>query len=275
MSNSIGTRKAVQSVLKLKRKRFREKEGRFVIEGVNFVEEALESGIKLDFLVCTERGLQREKCRALLEYQREAGIPIYLVDEGVFAKLAETETPQGVLAVVKKPVWAEDKALEREKGIWVVLDAIQDPGNLGTIVRTAEAVGAEAVFLGEGSVDLYNPKALRATMGSVFRVPTFSRVNLQALLDRMKKSGVFVVAADPHAQQVYYDADLRHLRVAVVVGNEGRGISSHLRELSDIRVKIPLEGKVESLNAAVASALILFEIKRQRQTIVAAGNRVI
>lgn len=266
MSNLIGAKRAVQSVLKLKKKKkFREKEQRFIIEGINFVEEALKSGIELDFLVCTEEGLQREKSKTLLRYQREAGIPIYIVDEGVFAKIAETETPQGVLAVGKKPVWDEDKVLEREKGIWVVLDAIQDPGNLGTIIRTAEAVGAEAVFLGKGTVDLYNPKALRATMGSVFRVPTFSRVNLQALLDRMKEDGVFVVASDPHAEQIYYDANLRHLRVAVVIGNEGRGIDRRLLELSDIRVKIPLEGKVESLNAAVASALILFEIKRQQQ----------
>ncbi|MGB9791574.1 MAG: 23S rRNA (guanosine(2251)-2'-O)-methyltransferase RlmB [Thermacetogeniaceae bacterium] len=255
----------MQAVLRLKKKRFREREQRFIVEGVNFVEEALKSGVELDFLVCTEKGLQREKSKSLLEYQAKAGIPIYIVDEDVFAKIAETETPQGVLAVGRKPVWEEDKILERDKGIWVALDAIQDPGNLGTIIRTAEAVGAEAVFLGEGTADLYNPKALRATMGSVFRVPTFSRVNLGELLGRMKKSGIFVVAADPHAEQIYYEADLRHLRVAVVIGNEGRGIDRHLLELSDIRVKIPLEGKVESLNAAVASALILFEIRRQQQ----------
>lgn len=262
---AMGVKRAVQLARSLKKRRVREAERRFVIEGINFVEEALKSGIELDFLICTEKGLQRDKGSYLLEQGVKADIPLYIVDERVFERLAETETPQGILAVGRMPYWIEEGVLKKDRGIWLALDAIQDPGNLGTIIRTAEAVGAEAVFLGEGTVDLYNSKVLRATMGSVFRVPSFSRMNLKELVSRMRESGIFVVSADPHTGQVYYQANLRYPRLAVVIGNEGRGISPELLTLSDIRVKIPLEGKVESLNAAVAGALILYEIKRQQQ----------
>ncbi|HHW42110.1 MAG TPA: RNA methyltransferase [Syntrophomonadaceae bacterium] len=260
-----GLKQAVQFARSLKKRKVREAEHRFIIEGISFVEEALKSGIHLDYLICTERGLQREKGRSVIEHPRRANIPLYIVEQRIFEKIAETETPQGILAVGRMPVWTEEGILQKSEGIWLVLDAIQDPGNLGTILRTAEAVGVKAVFLGEGTVDLYNSKVLRATMGSVFRVPTFSRVNLKELLCRMKESGIFVVAADPHTGKIYYRTDLRYPGLAVVIGNEGRGISPEILALSDSRIKIPLRGKVESLNAAVATALVLYEIQRQKE----------
>ncbi len=260
-----GLKQAVQFARSLKKRKVREAEHRFIIEGISFVEEALKSGVHLDYLICTEKGLQREKGRSLIEHPGLANVTLYIVEERIFEKIAETETPQGILAVGRMPVWTEEGILQKREGTWLVLDALQDPGNLGTILRTAEAVEVKAVFLGEGTVDLYNSKVLRATMGSVFRVPTFSKVNLKELLGRMKESGIFVIAADPYSDKIYYRTDLRCPRLSVVIGNEGRGISPEILALSDNRIKIPLRGKVESLNAAVATALILYEIQRQKQ----------
>lgn len=257
-------KQAVRLANSLSKRKIREAENCFLIEGLSFVEEALKSKAALEFLIYSERVIERERGRSVLGRARLAKIPLFPVDDGIFKKLAETETPQGILAVGRILDWPEEGVFQQPQGIYLVLDAIQDPGNLGTMIRTGEGMGVHAVFLGKGTVDVYNSKVLRATMGSIFRVPTFRDQDLTALVKKMKDSGVRLVAADPRAGTIYYRTDLIHPRLALLVGNEGRGIGAGLLREADERVSIPLQGGVESLNAAVATALILYEIHRQK-----------
>ena len=259
-------KQAIRLARDLKRRKHRESRDRFLIEGVNFVEEALLSGVNLDYLLVTEKLCRREKGKAVLDLAGSREITLFFVEEDVLAKLADTGTPQGVLAVCSMPSWNESEALQRSDAFLVALDGLQDPGNLGTIIRSCAGVGASGVFLGEGTVDLYNPKVLRSTMGTVFGVPTFHKVELTSLVKKLKRLGFLTIAADPRADLKYYHADFRKSPLLVLIGNEGRGISSDLLDLVDLRVCIPLREGVESLNASVAAALILYEIYRQRDS---------
>lgn len=260
------TRQAVQLARRLGRRKVRDVERRFVIEGITFVEEALRSDSVVECLVYSERMLQHQRGWALLDNAREQGLPAFLVDEPLYGELSDTETPQGVLAVVQKPAWQQGLLLQQQTGLLLALDGLQDPGNLGTILRTGDGAGVSGVWLGQGTVDLYNPKVLRATMGSIFRLPSFSGVDLPLLLTELKTSGWQVVAAVPHTGQSYFQADLRHTRLLLVIGNEAHGISRDLVALADQVVSIPLRPEVESLNAAVAAALLIYEVQRQRLT---------
>lgn len=257
-------KQVLQFARNLKKRSAREAGRRFLIEGPNFVAEALKAGVCLDFILYTEKILRREKGRNVLQQARLRRIPSFLIGEREFQRLSETETPQGILAVGAKPVWREEELLAQPEGIFLALDGIQDPGNLGTIIRTGDGVGVSAVYLGRGTVDLYNPKVLRATMGSIFRVPAFSNVDLSELLEKMRRLNVFIVASVPHAGVAYFRANLRHPRLALVVGNEARGISAELKTLADEIVSIPTRPEVDSLNAAVAASLVLYEIYRQK-----------
>jgi TrmH family RNA methyltransferase len=257
-------RQAVQLTRRLGRRKAREAERRFVIEGITFVEEALRSESVLDCLLYTAKMLQHRNGWALLNRVRERGVPAFLVDEHLYGELTATETPQGVLAVALQPVWQSSDLLQRPSNLLLALDGLQDPGNLGTILRTGDGGGVDGVWLGQGTVDLYNSKVLRATMGSVFRLPAFPGVDLATLLPELKDGGVQVVAAAPHAGQSYFQTDLKHPRLLFLIGNEAHGISRNLLDLADQVVRIPLRPEVESLNAAVAAALLIFEARRQR-----------
>jgi len=257
-------RQAVQLVRKLGRRKTRDAERRFLIEGITFVEEALRSECALDCLIYTAKMLQRHKGQALLERVREQGVPVFLVDERLYQDLSDTETPQGVLAVAPQPVWRQTDLLQRPGSLLLALDGLQDPGNLGSILRTGDGAGVDGVWLGQGTVDLYNSKVLRATMGSVFRLPAFDGVDLPLLLPELKAGGMRIVAAVPCSGQSYFQADLRHRRLLLLIGNEAHGISRSLLDLADQTVSIPLRPEVESLNAAVAAALLIYEVQRQR-----------
>ncbi len=258
-------RQAVLLARKLGQRKAREAEGRFTIEGITFVTEALRSGAPVDCLVYTEKILQHRKGRVLLGQFQKRGVPAFLVGERLYEGLTDTETPQGVLAVVEQPAWRQGDVMSRPGGLYVALDGIQDPGNLGTILRTGDGIGLDAVWLGLGTVDLYNPKVLRATAGSIFRLPSFPGTGLDKLLPELKAGGARIVAAVPHAGQSYFEADLKHQRLLLLIGNEARGVRRDLLALADQVVNIPLRPEVESLNAAVAAALLLYEAYRQRQ----------
>lgn len=276
MPSEIRTvKQAVQLARELKRRKYREATRRFLIEGINFVGDALKSGIRVDYLLITEKIRQRQKGRMFLQHALSREIPFFFVKEDILARLADTENPQGVLAVASMPVWDENEVIAGENALLLALDSIQDPGNLGTIIRSGDGVGVNGVFLGGGTVDIYNPKVLRSTMGSVFRVPAFPKTDLMPLIQNLREMGFSIVAADPRANFKYYQADFRKGRFLVLIGNESHGISPALLELVDLGVCIPLRKEVESLNAAVATALILYEVFRQRDTMGYRGSEVI
>ncbi|TVY05569.1 TrmH family RNA methyltransferase [Paenibacillus cremeus] len=240
----------------------RDKQGRFLIEGVHLVQEALGSDIPPDVLVFSAE--RRDAVAGLLREAETRGLECVAVTEAVLAKCTDTETPQPVFAVVPKLPWraADLLAASEKAGLVAVIDGIQDPGNLGTIIRSADAVGASGVLLGKGTVDLYNPKTVRSTMGSLFHLPIVQG-DLTEWLPQAAERGVRIVSTRLENAVSIYAYDFRQ-PTWFVIGNEGQGVSAAVQALAGDHVQIPMQGRAESLNAAMAATIVLFEAMRQR-----------
>ena len=179
--------------------------------------------------------------------------------------MADTITPQGILCVIKQYYYSLDELLAgKEEPLFIVLEDIQDPGNLGTIMRTAEGAGITGVIMSKGTVDIYNPKTIRATMGSIYRVPFLYTDNLMNTIQMLKEQKISICAAHLSGTR-WYDEESYLKRTAFLIGNEGNGLTKEISDIADICVKIPMDGKLESLNASVAAALFMYEANRQRR----------
>lgn len=242
-------------------RRRREKEGCFLVEGVHLVEEALSSGWPVRLILHTPVAAVR--AGFLLQKAKEQGIPLLAVEEGLMAELAETVTPQGIMALVEMSRYNLQSLLESAPSLLVLVDGVQDPGNLGTIVRSAAAAGAQGVVLLPGTVDLYNPKTIRATMGSLFHLQVVAVEERAEALWCIKGAGFLLVAGVPAGGKPLYELDLTG-PVALAVGNEARGLSPELLACSDFLATIPMPGRAESLNVAAAASIMLYEVVRQR-----------
>ncbi|MBL0386353.1 RNA methyltransferase [Tumebacillus sp. ITR2] len=246
----------------LKQKKFRNSTGLYLLEGVRLVEEAIDAGAPVvEILISGDP--QSGRFDRIITGATGLGVELYEVSESVLEHVADTQSPQGVIAVVKK---SEGDAFafvaNKEKPLYLLLDGIQDPGNLGTMIRTADAVGATGVFVGASCVDVYNPKVVRATMGSMFHLPVFD-VELKELLPKLKELGVSVVGTAVDTDQTVFAADFGGA-VALVIGSEAHGVSDEIAGLVDTQVMLPMPGKAESLNAAIAASVMLYEALRQR-----------
>jgi TrmH family RNA methyltransferase len=249
----------VKEALRIKDKRARYRHEAFLIEGLHLIEEALakHSRVTLKRVFFTE-GIERHD-PALINRLQRAGLEIFEVTERIISRLSETETPQGIVAVSAYRPWKlEDIKL---KGIAVLSDGIQDPGNLGSTIRTADAAGADAVVLLPGTCDPFMPKALRASAGSVFHLPIVYAERKQ-IIELLRKRGMRLVVTDLGAPQSLFDADLRP-PVAFAFGNEASGVSPALRATADLTLRIPIRGSAESLNVAASVAVCLYEALRQ------------
>lgn len=255
----------------------RKKNRQFIVEGIKLVDEALEYGkvceiilseslykeIILDGLI--KNALLADNGKNLIAYVNE-GNSTTVVSDAVFKTVSETINPQGVVAVVTMP---EYEILNEEflaqtynktgKIKLLILEDTADPGNLGTIMRTAEAAGVTGVIMGRGTVDIFNPKAVRSTMGSIFRLPFIYVEDVRETIRELKKYGISFYAAHLKGKQSYKDVKYSD-KAGILIGNEARGLSPETAELADIYIIIPMQGKVESLNAAVAAALMMYEI---------------
>ena len=179
--------------------------------------------------------------------------------------MSDTQSPQGVLCVVRQRHYSlEDMLGAKDNPLFIVLENLQDPGNLGTVFRSGEAAGVCGVIMSKDTADVYNPKVIRATMGSVYRMPFCYTEDLEEAIGRMKKAGVGVFAAHLQGEMNYDKCDYRQA-AAFLIGNEGNGLTERTAQLADTYVKIPMKGEVESLNAAVAAAVLTFEAARQRR----------
>jgi RNA methyltransferase, TrmH family len=248
----------VKEWAQLLERRGREKQGKYLIEGYHLVEEALRAGAPVETIVYS---MEKGRPDALTKSAPDA-VEWVGVTQAVLEKCSDTQTPQGIFAVVAKMSIGPDELLSGENDLVIVLDGVQDPGNLGTIIRSADAVGASAVVLGRGTVDLYNPKTIRSTMGSMYHLPIVE-ADLLELLPRARDRGVRLVTTSLQAQRSCYDTDLRQ-RTWLILGNEAKGVSPEVAQQSDVRVIIPMQGKAESLNVAMAATVLLFEASRQR-----------
>lgn len=242
----------------LLQKKGRIMQGQFLIEGVHLVQEALQSGAGVKTVAYSiERGLPADFIKEQYDSVEWVG-----VSEAVLKKCSDVLTPQSVFAVADIPVSNAEKFLSFTDSLVVVVDGVQDPGNLGTIVRTADAVGADGVLLGKGTADLYNPKTVRSTMGSLFHLP-IAECELPSLLALARERGVQLINSSLQAKRTCYEVDFTG-STWIVVGNEGQGVSGEAAKLVDQHVIIPMRGQSESLNVAMATTILLYEALRQR-----------
>ena len=251
----------IKNVMKLKKSsKERKEQGVFLVEGVRICRE-IPRDWDAEFYVSEEYYLQKkEEVEEIIK-----GRKYELVTKEVFDKISDTITPQGILALVKQPEYSLEEIEKEENPMLMVLENLQDPGNLGTIIRSCEAAGVSAVILSKDTVDIFNPKVIRATMGSVFRVPFILNQDMQELLSWFRKHHVTTYAAHLKGTD-FYQEDLKK-SVAFLIGNEGNGLSDELTEAADRKIKIPMSGSVESLNAAIAATILAYEGKRQRWTL--------
>ena len=233
----------------------------FTAEGLRSVDEVLSSGWDIDSL-WLEDGFCDQNPGYIRSLEGSA-FPIYRVNRVLFKRLGDTENPQGILAIVHRKKWDVKELLQKKDPLFVVLEDLQDPGNVGTILRTADAAGAAAVFVSKGTSDLYNPKVVRSSMGSLLHLPVISFPTVEELAPVLQKKGVRLIAAHLKGEKTPWEADMTG-PVAILIGNEGAGLSEKAAKTADILVKIPMPGQAESLNAAIASGMMLYESIRQR-----------
>jgi TrmH family RNA methyltransferase len=251
----------IQAVRKLGRASVRAGRGRFVLEGAQGIRAALDAGAPVATVLATPAAAARH--RRLVDDAGAAGAEVLLVAEPVLAALAQTVTPQGLVAVVPSVARGLD-ALPAEPRLVCVLAEVRDPGNAGTVLRAADAFGADAVATTAGSVDLEGPKAVRASAGSLFHLPVLAGVAWPELARTLAGRGVALVGADPHARD---DTDAAPLEgpVALVLGNEAHGLGDDVRRDLDHLVRLPIHGRAESLNLAAAAAVLLWETARRQR----------
>lgn len=241
---------------KLKERKNRNKSGKYIIEGFRLVQEAFKAGVSIDYLVVTTDG--KNKLDSYLEQYIDGNMKIYQMTDSLFKDLISTEKPQGILAVINM----EEKNINTDGKFYILCDKVQDPGNLGTIIRTAHAAGVEGIILTKGTVDIYNEKTIRSTMGSMFYIPIHYDDDNLSLTKKLKDEGFNIVVTSLATDKDFYQEDLKG-KVILTVGNEGNGVSDQVFELADTKVKIPMPGNAESLNVAIATSIIIYEKVRQ------------
>lgn len=241
--------------------RERRRDGIYLAEGVKMFREAPREAVREVYLT---ENLQKKLMEDPEMRERLQELPCETVSEEVFARMSDTQTPQGILTVLRRPEYALEALLKEKNPLFLVLEDLQDPGNLGTILRTGEGAGVTGVILSEGTVDIFNPKVIRATMGSVYRVPFLCVPDPGQAIGELRRAGVRVYAAHLEGER-YYDSFSFQGGTAFLIGNEGSGLRRETARLADAYVKIPMEGQVESLNAAVAASLLMYEVHRQRK----------
>ncbi len=241
--------------LKLKQKKYREEEGKFIIEGIRFVEEGIQSG-DVEHILYSQKLLQTRGFERILEKHPS----IHEVSDAMLKELCDTENPQGVAAIINKRNY---DIRDVKNDFILIADGIQDPGNMGTLIRTCDAAGLGGIIVIKGSVDIYNSKTLRSTMGSIFHIPVILYEDFESLALELSTEGYNIYGTSLDSESYIYECNFKE-KTAVVIGNEANGIPiSHLR-LCTHRVKIPMSDRAESLNAAVAGAVIIYEGVRQR-----------
>lgn len=249
----------IKNIKKLKEKKFRDLNNEFIIEGVKMIQEAINEKAMIKKIIVCEDNLKDGIIDQKLLYEI-AKYECISVPKKIFDMISEVQNPQGILAVIQKKNKQED--INFKEDVIVVLDGLQDPGNLGTILRTIDSVGLKQVIVSKQTADAYNPKVVRSTMGAIFRVNIIESENLLETLKETKKHKYKIMATSLETENTIYDVDY-HKKV-VIIGNEANGVSKNILESADEKIKIPMLGKTESLNASVATAVILYEYVRNK-----------
>ena len=247
----------IKHVKKLKDKKYRDENNEFLIEGIKMISEAIQEKANIkQILICDDC---ESNCQIPNDLMYEiAKFNMVRVSQKVFKSITDLTTPQGILAIVEKN---DISSIDYKQNFFLILDDIQDPGNIGTILRTADSINMKQIIVSSKTADVYNPKVVRSTMGAIFRVKVIVKEDLEKTVKELKKHKIKVLATDLKTDENIYD--INYNKTAVIIGNESKGVSEKLLNISDGRIKIPMTGKTESLNAAVASSIIMYEKLRQ------------
>ena len=251
--------KIFRHALSLKTKKYRDRYGEYLIEGPNLLKEALKEEIDVEAVFVRPEMTDEEA--GIIEEGPELDRKTFILSNRLFDELKDTETSQGIVTVVRKRQDPSPKG--RPGGNYVVLDRLQDPGNIGTILRTADAAGYEMAVFMKGTADPFSPKVVRSATGSLFRLPMVFVEDAEELTELVHSAGKRLIATAMDAEKAYYDCDLEK-DAAIIIGNEGNGISPELMMRADEKIMIPMAGNTESLNAAVAAGILMYERIRRR-----------
>lgn len=249
----------IKNIRKLKDKKYRDLANQYIVEGIKLIEEALEEGAKIDKIVVCEECVKDGTLEQNLLYEIAKHDCVY-VNEKIFSTLTDVSTPQGILAVINKE--NSEDSIDYNQEMIVILDGIQDPGNLGTILRTVDSVGFNQIIVSSNTADAYNPKVVRSTMGAIFRVKVIESTDLVQTIKNIKKHRFKILATSLQTEKSIFDVE--YSKKAIIIGNEANGVTDEILAVSDIQAKIPMLGKTESLNASVATGVILYEYVRQK-----------
>jgi TrmH family RNA methyltransferase len=249
----------------LKERKERHTTKSYLVEGLRLVKHAFTLNLAPLEIVITSSFQRAPEQAAFINQIERMQLPLTVVSDLIFEKLADTHTPQGILAVMPMPCYELDRLLNSPGArLWLLLDNIQDPGNLGTMLRSCDAAGFSGMILSKNCADIFSPKVLRSTMGSIFHTPFVYVDNLAETITHLRHCGIRVYATHLAGAHNCYTTDLTN-NIAVVIGNEAAGVSEPVVQACDAMIKIPMQGEAESLNAAVAASVLMFESLRQRQ----------
>jgi TrmH family RNA methyltransferase len=253
----------VKDVVKLRDRRARDETGLFLIEGYRELKRAIDAGRKIEalfycpeFYLGTNEEALREQCKAALQFK---------CTREVFEKISYRDRPDGILATAPQQHLGLSDLKLKENPFLLIAESIEKPGNLGTILRSCDAAGVDAVLVSDPTTDIHNPNVVRSSVGTLFTLPVLE-VSTEETLAFLKKKGIAILAATPHAKQEFTQADLK-VPLAIVVGTEQYGLSKPWMEKADIQVRIPMHGVADSLNVASATTILLYEVIRQRSRI--------
>jgi RNA methyltransferase, TrmH family len=251
------TKNELKEIKLLNQKKFRDIEKKFIIEGVHLMQEALKEDISFELVLYTQEFI--DKNREIIYQLNQKKVRVEIISGKQIESISDTVTSQGIFGILKQPEYNIEELLkqsEKKPGFTILaLDEISDPGNLGTIIRTADWFGADAILLSENCVDVFNPKVIRACMGSIFHLPVLGNINLEKLIDKIKESDFTVYGTILDGK--YYRDISYSKKSLIILGNESRGLKETLQKKSDYLISIPKKGKAESLNVAIAAGIIL------------------
>ena len=249
----------IKHIKKLKDKKYRDENNEYIIEGVKLVEEAVSERAKIKHIIICENTTNTYEIPTNITLEMARYSCIY-VTEKIFNSITQVTNPQGIMAIVEKS--DNNDNIDFTQDIIVILDDVQDPGNLGTILRTLDSIGINQVIVSNGTADSYNAKVVRSTMGAIFRINIIKSDNLIETIKTTKRHHFKLVVTSLQAEQSLYDTDFN--KKIIVIGNEANGVSKEIQEMADEKIKIPMLGRTESLNASVATGIVLYEYVRQK-----------
>ncbi len=249
----------IKHIKKLKDKKYRDESNEYIIEGVKLIEEAVKEKAKIKKIIICEDTTRTYEIPTHVMYEIAKYECIYVTDK-IFASITQVTNPQGIMAIVEKGDL--NAQIDYTQDIIVVLDDIQDPGNLGTILRTVDSVGLNQIIVSKETADAFNPKVVRSTMGAIFRVKIIEVENLVQAIKEIRKHHFKLMVTSLQTENSIYDIQFN--KKIIVIGNEANGVSKEIQDMTDEKVKIPMLGKTESLNASVATGIVLYEYVRQK-----------